>query len=284
MGVVVIMPAFAVANQAYEHIVTAILVRLVIPVAPQVRHRVYRPGDVPHCHGTHKNTPDQKTCPELNRFGRIAAHDQCCNKTAGEKQQPGHCNDKHPKAVSLKSLVKFVAENVLRIRLAPAQGFEIVVFDQKPSEVAPKKTYPRTVRIRLLIGVLMVTPMSRDPPCRRVLQTADSKDCEAVLKPFRADKPAMCQQPMVAKIDSQRSEDVQPEDCKDDAGPTVEPWKHREQREQMTTDDTDGVEPGDAERLSRGGYRQFGGRLPARGGRNSRLGQSHAWSGTQGVQ
>src|SRR5215510_7169512 len=135
MGVVVIVPAFAIANQAYEHIVAAVLVRLVIPVAPQVRDRVYRPGDVPHCHGPHKNTPHQKTGPELNRFGRMTAHDQYGNKAAGEKQQPGYCNDKHPKSVSLKSLVKFVAENVLRVGLAPAQGFEIIVFDQEPSEM-----------------------------------------------------------------------------------------------------------------------------------------------------
>ena len=172
MGVVVIVPAFAIANQAYEHIVTAILVRLVISVAPQVRDRVYRPGDVPHGHRPHKNTPHQKTCPKLNRFGRLTAHDQCGNKAAGEKQQPGRCNYKHPKAISLKSLVKFVAANVFRVVLARAQGFEIVVFDQEPAEMTPKKTHTRTVRIRLLIGVLMVTPMSRDPPCRRVLQTA----------------------------------------------------------------------------------------------------------------
>lgn len=139
MGVVVIVPAFAIANQAYEHIVTAILVRLVISVAPQVRDRVYRPGDVPHDHRPHKNTPHQKTCPKLNRFGRLTAHDQCGNKAAGEKQQPGRCNDKRPKAVSLKSLVKFVAANVFRVVLARAQGFEIVVFDQEPAEMTPKK-------------------------------------------------------------------------------------------------------------------------------------------------
>src|SRR5262245_12809640 len=283
MGVVVIVPAFAIANQAYEYIVTAILVRLVIPVAPQVRDRVYRPGDVPHCHRPHKDAPYQKTCPELNRLGRMTAHEQCGNKAAREKQQPGHCNDEHPKAGSLKSLVKFVAENVFRVGLARAQGSEIVVFDQEPAEMAPKKAHPRTVRIRLIIGVLMVTPMSRDPPCRRVLQTAYSKDCEAVFKPFRADKPTMRQQSMIAKVDPQRSEDVQPEDCKDDARPTVEPWKHCEQRDQMTADDTDGVEPSDTERASRGGHRELG-RFPARGGRNSRLCQSHAWSGAQRVQ
>ena len=94
----------------------------------------------------------------------------------------------------------------------------------------------------------------------------------------------MRQQSMIAKIDPQRSEDVQPEDCEDDAGPTVEPWKHCEQRDQMTADDTDGVEPSDAERACRGGHRQLGGRIPARVGRNSRLGQSHVGSGTQRVQ
>ena len=94
----------------------------------------------------------------------------------------------------------------------------------------------------------------------------------------------MRQQPMIAKIDPQRSEDVQPEDCEDDAGPTVEPRKHCEQRDQMTADDTAGVEPSDAERASRCGHRQLGGRLLARGGRNSRLGQSHVGSGTRSVQ
>lgn len=93
----------------------------------------------------------------------------------------------------------------------------------------------------------------------------------------------MRQQSVIAKINPQRSEDVQPEDCEDDAGPTIEPWKHREQRDQMTADDTAGVEPIDAERASRDGHRELG-RFPARGSRNSRLRQSHARSGAQRVQ
>src|SRR5687767_1861943 len=47
VGMVVVVPAFAVAPQADEDVVAAVIVRLVVAIPPDVGHRVHRPGNVP---------------------------------------------------------------------------------------------------------------------------------------------------------------------------------------------------------------------------------------------
>jgi hypothetical protein len=89
------------------------------------------------------------------------------------------------------------------------------------------------MRIRLVIGVVVMTPMDRDPTRRRVLKTAQSKDGERVLEPNRAGKGSMRQQPMKAEADAERSEYIQADECDNDACPTEEPGHEGEQRQNM---------------------------------------------------
>src|ERR1043166_3488786 len=48
IGMVVVVPTFAIAPQPDQPVVAAILVGFVIAITPHVRYRVDTPGDVPH--------------------------------------------------------------------------------------------------------------------------------------------------------------------------------------------------------------------------------------------
>src|SRR5258706_9821453 len=48
IGMMVVMPAFAVGDEADNDVVAAVLVGLVIPVTPQMRHRINSPRDMPY--------------------------------------------------------------------------------------------------------------------------------------------------------------------------------------------------------------------------------------------
>ena len=65
------------------------------------------------------------------------------------------------------------------------------------------------MRIRLIVGVLMVESVDGDPSSRSVLQAADSEHCQEVFQPGRTPVATVGQQPMIAEVDPQRSENIQ---------------------------------------------------------------------------
>ena len=113
----------------------------------------------------------------------------------------------------------------------------------------PQEIDQRAVRIRLLVGVLMVPPMGADPARRRVLHAADSKNGERVFQRLRADHAAMGQQPMKAKADSERAENVKPDEGENNAGPAEQPRHERQQSKKMHGEKTTGIDPSHTSRL-----------------------------------
>ena len=97
----------------------------------------------------------------------------------------------------------------------------------------PQEVNQRTVRIRLVVGMVVMLPMDGDPAGRRVLKAAQTEDRERVLQPFRADERAMGQQPMKAQADAERAEHIQAGERDNDAGPAEEPRHKRQQRKKM---------------------------------------------------
>jgi hypothetical protein len=93
------------------------------------------------------------------------------------------------------------------------------------------------VGIWFLVGDIMVPAMPGDPNHGRFFSATGSQDGERALKPTRAGKPAMRQQPMIAKIDTERSEDIEPQHQKNDPGPTEEPGHECEARQEMDEKD-----------------------------------------------
>src|SRR5437879_912780 len=62
----VVMPAFPVTDQSHEPVVAAIVVRVKAAIAPEMRDRVDRPGNVPDRHRTHEHAPNQPAETELH--------------------------------------------------------------------------------------------------------------------------------------------------------------------------------------------------------------------------
>src|SRR5882672_5468488 len=48
IGMVVVMPAFAIGDEADDDVVAAVFVGLVVPVTPQMRHRINSPRNMPY--------------------------------------------------------------------------------------------------------------------------------------------------------------------------------------------------------------------------------------------
>src|SRR5262245_52527778 len=121
----------------------------------------------------------------------------------------------------------------------------------------PEKMDQRAVGIRLLVGMLVMPPMDRDPTRRSVLEAAHTENSERVFEPFWADEAAVRQQAMKAQADPERSKNVQPEECESDAGPAEKPRYERKQCQKVTCCQPNDIDPSDAERLRRLRHRQF---------------------------
>ena len=66
----IVVPAFPVGQQGDEPVVPAVLIRLVVPIAPAVCYRVDGPGDVPDEYRADDDSPDENTQTKMQ--GRFA--------------------------------------------------------------------------------------------------------------------------------------------------------------------------------------------------------------------
>ena len=134
MSVVVIVPAFAVADQTDENIVATILVRLVIPVAPNVGDRIYRPGNVPA--PSAQNTPDQNNDPELK--GHLIRSPPMINSAASPPTKNSQDAITNNKPIALQLFVKLVARLVALVG-APSPHIFVRLPIKKPTKMPKKK-------------------------------------------------------------------------------------------------------------------------------------------------
>ena len=100
--------------------------------------------------------------------------------------------------------VEAIAQDVLGVALVDAKPREFRLMDQDPADVAPEETCKRAMRVRLLVGELMMPAVDRDPACRRFLQTGHRDHHHGVLQPFRTCQAAVGQKPMIAKVDAEQ--------------------------------------------------------------------------------
>src|SRR5450756_1595787 len=70
IGVMVVVPAFAVGDEADNQVVAAVLVGLVVPVAPQLRHRIDSPGNMPDQYRANEDAEHQDAKSGLRRCCR----------------------------------------------------------------------------------------------------------------------------------------------------------------------------------------------------------------------
>src|SRR6185369_16138265 len=106
----------------------------------------------------------------------------------------GDENDLDPAAVALELPVEAIAQHIRGVAVVDAKPRQILILHQEPAHMAPEESGERAVGILLLVGVLMMPAMDRDPAGGRILQTADAQDRQAMLQPFRAVEAAMGEQ------------------------------------------------------------------------------------------
>ena len=93
------------------------------------------------------------------------------------------------------------------------------VAEEDPAHVGPEPAVMRRVRIAVLVGVLVVHAVGRDPEDRPALERQCAADREEVLERFRGLVAAMRVQPVIAEADAeadrepverQRDEEIRP--------------------------------------------------------------------------
>ena len=124
--------------------------------------------------------------------------------------------------------------------------------------MGPEETCQRAVRVRLLVGELMMAAMDRDPARRRFLQAGHRDDHHRMLQPFRAFQAAMGEQPVVAKVDAEQPAQMRAHDRDDQAAPAEIAGQERQQREGVVGADPENVGPVELIRQHAGRQQQSG--------------------------
>jgi hypothetical protein len=70
----------------------------------------------------------------------------------------------------------------------------------------PKEADKRTVRVRPIIGIFVMSPVYSNPPGWGILDTAQTKYGKGVLQPFWANEAAVGQHTMEAQADPESAE------------------------------------------------------------------------------
>ena len=207
----------------------------------------------------HKHAPDQNAEPELHGLHRRAAHRQFREEAEAEKHDPLNENDLELKPVAFERDIERIAQDVLGVALIDAKAVQLGILDDQPADMTPEEIHQGAVRIRLLVGMLMMAAVHRDPARRRIFHTANSDDHEHVLQPFRTAKAPMGEQAMIADIDAKQSAQAGRDDGDDHAGPAEIPGDEGEQRHQMVKQDGCRLSPLDPIQGDADGQRQAAG-------------------------
>ena len=93
------------------------------------------------------------------------------------------------------------------------------------------------------IGAVVMHAMNCYPPRRRIFKTADRKASKGMFQPQRALEASMAEQPVIAKIDPQSTEDENSKPSKRKTCPTEEPGAKGQKCQQVAASDRTRVAP-----------------------------------------
>src|SRR5215467_2988782 len=93
---------------------------------------------------------------------------------------------------------------------------------------------------------MMMLAMPRGPNSRRLLHTTRAENGQRALRPSRARKATVRQQPMVADVHADPTEYNASKHHEDDPGPTEGPGEARYERDEMDKNDGRRISPFDA--------------------------------------
>ena len=100
----------------------------------------------------------------------LAAADEVANDATDDGDQHG-MRDVHeePSILSLEPQVKRISKQIAHITLVVACSVQVAISTDDPAHVSPEKVDQGRMWVGLIVAVLMVHPVNRDPPCRAIL-------------------------------------------------------------------------------------------------------------------
>lgn len=180
-GVVVVVPAFAEAEDAEDEVVGRVVVALERAAAPDVADRVDAPGDVVHHEDTDQAAPEEAHERAEERHGDQAADDGRDDETEDgpEREQAAHLDD-----VAVAGHIGGIAVDVwVFAGQHPANVGVPEALDHAPDPLA---VVVRRVRVVLGIGMLVVAAVRGDPIEDRALARHRARDAHDPLHPAGA--------------------------------------------------------------------------------------------------
>jgi hypothetical protein len=121
---------------------------------------------------------------------------------------------------------------------------------------AQKKLASGAMRVRLLVGELMMPAMDGDPARGCFLEAGDRDDHHGVLQPFRTFQPAVGEKPVIAKVDAKQPAQMCAEHGYEQAAPAEIAGHKGQQRDSMIGADSEYVGPVELERPDARGQHQ----------------------------
>ncbi len=182
VGMVVVVPAVAIRREGEQPVVTAVLVGVVVPIAPHVAQRIYSPGNMPGIDGSINNAEKQQAQPELDSAQPFPEQDPANQETGKVEQQGVSGVDPNPQSIAFQAKIKGVAEDVTGIVFVAFEPAQLAVFDQQPAHVSPKPADQRAVGVGLQVGVLVMKAVDHYPTCRGVLQRTNPQQRKDVFE------------------------------------------------------------------------------------------------------
>src|ERR1700681_4847115 len=104
----IVVPPFAVGEQAENDIVAAIVWCVVVAIAPKVSHRIDRPCRMPMDDGTNEHAPHEQAKAEPDRFRHRPTEQQLSDCAAEEEDAPGHEDEFAPPPTRVDPRVELV--------------------------------------------------------------------------------------------------------------------------------------------------------------------------------
>jgi len=232
VGVMVVVPPFAVGEQRDQPVVAAVVGGGVIAVTPGVGERVDGPRAMQHDHRPQRDRPHCHARREPHRFRGSAGPPADDRPDSHQRHGMGDIDEK-PRVTAFQLAVEAFAEQVTDQRLVRADADEIAMPHQEPPDVSPEEPGQGAVGIGAMIRLPVVETVDRDPAGGRPLQRAHPEDRQRALEPRRADESAVREEAVVAHRDPQHAEKEVAADGRDGREPSETPGKQRQQGQRV---------------------------------------------------
>ncbi len=214
-----------------------------------------------HKNGSHRNGPHGPARRVSDRLGCLEAADKVTDEgTHHRDDERVRRKHKEPTVASFELQIERISKQVSYIAFVMYGSIEVSVSANDPAHVTPQKIHQWRVWIGLVVAVLVMHAMDRDPAGGAILQIAHAHDCERVLQPFGTGEPTVRKQTVVTDRDAEHSKHEVAKNREDESRPREQigerRGQERYQRDQVDCGEHDHVLPKNLHRLSRFGSRQ----------------------------